>query len=87
MPVLEMTDMNMRGAAFCRYDGAAVFVPGCADGDVCEAELSPGAEIIFRGTSFPLSPRRRTGASRTARYTANAADARSGTSTTFTSLR
>ena len=49
MPVLEMTDMNMRGAAFCRYDGAAVFVPGCADGDICEAELSPGGRNYLSG--------------------------------------
>lgn len=49
MPVLEMTDMNMRGSAIARVDGAVVFVPGAADGDVCDVEISEGGKNFLTG--------------------------------------
>lgn len=54
MPILEMIDMNMRGAAIARSNGAVVFVPGAADGDLCDVEISEGGKNFLTGRMTSL---------------------------------
>ena len=41
----NITDMNINGAGITRgKSGAVIFIPGAADGDICDAEINGGGK-------------------------------------------
>ena len=74
----NITDMNINGAGITRdKSGAVIFIPGAADGDICDAEINGGGKNYLTAEMRDLPPS--TAVRAAAMRSENAEDARSAT--------